>query len=305
MGNLASVHGTCSARAVYKLDAEGQSTSITTTTTTGFVEEAVEQRARYVYRLGDSARNGVKAQHYILLLLWRLGPLTSNEILSYLHEAEYNVKDLRDLHSRIYYLRRSKLVIRDEDGKYRLTENGEKYAEELARQYLVFAKGSEKIRKILATIGIFSSIEDVLKTYRRYIENKLSKILDEISEIFRLDKDEIVVIEYLLKHLENSILTGRRSRSAYTYASIMMKDLGFDPAYFKELIGRLQSKGLVYVYGQKHSGMSARIGLKPEFAQRLWSELESGSSIYAKPITRVELFKSARTSQVVGVTRNG
>jgi len=292
-----SAHGKQVELVVYKLSVEDQSTSITTTTS--------QYKRRYTYRLGDSARCNVKTQHYILLLLWRLGPLTSNEILSYLQEAGYNVRSLRDLHSRIYYLRQNKLVVRDENGRYRLTDIGEKYAEELGRQYLIFAKGSEKIRNILANIGIFSSIEDVLKMYGRYIENKLSKILHEIRELFKLNEDETIIMEYLFEQLRSSILIGRRSRSAYSYASIMMKDLGFDSVYFKELICKLQSKGLVYMYPQRN-GMPARIGLKPELVDKIWRDLvTSGSSIYTGAVNETMLLKSASQRSQIGEADNG
>ena len=254
---------------------------------------------RYQYKLGDNARNKVRLQHYILLLLWRRGPLTSHEILGYLHEAKYNVRNLRDLHSRIYYLRQSKLIERDGDGKYRLTEKGEKYAEELSRIYLDFAKSSEKIRNTLANIELFSSIEDVLKTYHKRIEDKLSKILEEIEEIFRLNEDEKAIMEYLFEYLKYSMLIDKKTKSAYVYANMILRDLGFNPVYLKELINTLQSKGLVYVYSQGR-GQPARIGLKPELVKEIWEVVRGGSSIHGSTSLRQTLLKLANTSLRLG-----
>ncbi len=233
----------------------------------------------YQFKLGKISDDAIRAQHYILLLLGEQGAQSTYDIMIAMQNAGYKINKSNKVSSKLWWLKNSGLVEKDEDGRWRLTQLGEKIYKTLKEIYLKKATSSEKIKKMLGTIGIFQTGLERLRTALKGFEKKKSEILQVLEEIFRLDSDEKEVISYLLEHMKYANILNDLKGGVYVYADILVEDLGFDPNHLKKVVDKLQSKRLIYIYNVK--GRPSRIGLKPELLNILRSHLtESSSSRY-------------------------
>jgi len=251
MANAVSVHDKCSGRTVYKLSVEGkQNTSITTTKALRRVE--VLQHP-YTFRIREKER--IMPQHYILLLLWWRGPLLTSEVLAYLQQAGYPYTHSRQIAHKLARLRQNKLVEKNDDGTWRLTEKGERIAIRLLHNYEIIATNNEKIKPFLETL-IISKTDSVsiARVERKYSVKILSKILEEIKRIHSLSEDESVIIELLVKNYA-------MNKVSYLYVHQVLKELNMDKNYFISIMTSLISKGLIYKYRDKDTGL-LKIGLR-------------------------------------------
>lgn len=186
--------------------------------------------------------------------------------------AGYNVKRSNSVSARIYWLKLQGLVETTPDKKHKLTEKGKLIYKTLKDIYLNYAKSSEKIRKILGSIGIYQTGLELLKFAKIGLVSFLPKILKEISKVFELTKEEEIIVKYLLEYY---IKFG----SIYVTFDMLLEDLRYDARYLRTILNKLRAKRLVYTYMNREEGV-VKVGLKPEIRLTIKKFLRQSSSRY-------------------------
>ena len=210
------------------------------------------QRILYVCKIWGAGRIDVagiissNVSKAIILLLYRNGFMTSGQVGEAVN-LDVNVR------SYLRYLRKAGYVGYS-NGYWYLAGKGRRYAEDLLRAYLGRQSLDGVDGKIVGLV-----IDKILNEQRskfhvsrlQDIESVVRCAIERIRGLWSLGDSEVAVARYVAVNVA-------RGGKSYVYASQIARDLSFGGAELVEVLKRLETANIVYVYWMKSD---ARVGI--------------------------------------------